>query len=168
MFSRIETLAPKKLTGNRILMSYANNKTYDLWKGFMSRRSAIRNSTGTHLFSLQVYDSSFDFKVFDPHAVFEKWAAVEVTGFDDIPENMEPFLLPGGLYAVFIHTGAAATAGKTFTWIFGTWLPQSGYQLDHRPHFEILGEKYKNDDPASEEEVWIPIRPDTNEARKDV
>jgi len=159
MFSRIETIAQKKLAGMRIRMSYAHNKTHELWKGFMSRRSAIRNSIGTDLFSLQVYPPSFDFNSFDPHALFEKWAAVEVTEFDETPDDMETFLLPGGLYAVFLHKGAAATASKTFTWIFGTWLPQSGYHLDLRPHFEILGEKYKNDDPASEEEVWIPIRP---------
>ncbi|MGK2861531.1 MAG: GyrI-like domain-containing protein [Chitinophagaceae bacterium] len=45
-----------------------------------------------------------------------------------------------------------------FSYIFNTWLPPSGYDLDNRPHFEILGEKYKNDDPLSEEEIWIPIK----------
>jgi AraC family transcriptional regulator len=34
----------------------------------------------------------------------------------------------------------------------------SKYLLDNRPHFETLGEKYKNEDPSSEEEVWIPIK----------
>ncbi len=66
---------------------------------------------------------------------------------------------PSGLYAVFIHKGDASTAPKTFEYIFGTWLPNSEYLLDNRPHFEILGEKYKNEDPNSEEEVWIPIKP---------
>jgi AraC family transcriptional regulator len=37
-------------------------------------------------------------------------------------------------------------------------LPNSNYHLDDRPHFEILGEKYKNADPGSEEEIWIPIK----------
>jgi AraC family transcriptional regulator len=31
--------------------------------------------------------------------------------------------------------------------------------LDDRPHFEVLGEKYKNNDPTSEKEIWIPILP---------
>jgi hypothetical protein len=30
--------------------------------------------------------------------------------------------------------------------------------LDNRPHFEILGEKYKNADPDSEEDVYIPVK----------
>jgi predicted transcriptional regulator YdeE len=89
---------------------------------------------------------------------FEKWAAAEVSDFDSIPENMEPYVLQGGLYAVFMHKGAASTGFKTFQFIFGTWLPQSEYELDNREHFEILGEKYKNEDPDSEEEIWIPIK----------
>lgn len=27
-----------------------------------------------------------------------------------------------------------------------------------QPHFEVLGEKYKDNDPTSEEEIWIPIK----------
>ncbi|MDP5096829.1 MAG: GyrI-like domain-containing protein [Flavobacterium sp.] len=37
-------------------------------------------------------------------------------------------------------------------------MPNSEYQLDNRPHFEILGAKYKNNAPDSEEEIWIPIK----------
>jgi AraC family transcriptional regulator len=42
--------------------------------------------------------------------------------------------------------------------MFREWLPASGYELDDRPHFEILGERYKNNDPDSEEELWFPVR----------
>ena len=51
------------------------------------------------------------------------------------------------------------TGRKTYQYIFETWLTSSEYALDHRPYFEILGEKYKNDDPSSEEEIWIAITP---------
>jgi AraC family transcriptional regulator len=34
----------------------------------------------------------------------------------------------------------------------------SGYEIDARPHFEILGSKYVNADAESEEEIWIPIK----------
>jgi AraC family transcriptional regulator len=57
-----------------------------------------------------------------------------------------------------LHKGAASTGQKIFQYIFETWLPNSGYLLDNRPHFEILGAKYKNEDPDSEEELWIPIK----------
>ena len=78
--------------------------------------------------------------------------------FENIPAGMNPFLLKGGLYAVFVHRGPASSGEKTFRYIFGIWLPASEYVIDDRPHFEILGEKYKHDDPDSEEEIWIPVK----------
>lgn len=154
----IRILSEKKLIGKRILMSFAENKTFELWNSFMPLRKEISNNVNNELISMQVYDESFDFTNFDIHKQFEKWAAIEVSEFNIIPDNIETFVLQGGLYAVFIHKGAASTGPKTFQYIFGTWLPNSEYILDNRPHFEILGEKYKNDDPASEEEIWIPIK----------
>ena len=70
---------------------------------------------------------------------------------------METFSLAGGLYAVFDYKGSSNDP-SIFQFIFGTWLPSSDYVLDDRPHFEVLGDKYKNNDPNSEEEIWIPIR----------
>ncbi|MFC5412794.1 GyrI-like domain-containing protein [Larkinella bovis] len=159
MTPRIEELPAKKLVGKNRKMALANNQTRDLWQSFMPHRKAIRNAVTTDLFSLQVYDPTLDFRDFGPTTEFVKWAAVEVTDFDAIPDGMESFLLPGGLYAVFLYRGRPADFANMFHYIFGVWLPQSAYQLDQRPHFELLGANYKNDDPASEEEVWIPIRP---------
>ena len=71
---------------------------------------------------------------------------------------MEPYVLKGGLYAVFDYVGSSADFHKTFNYIFKEWLPASEYELDKREHFEIMGEKYRNNDPASEEEVWVPVK----------
>ncbi len=72
---------------------------------------------------------------------------------------METYTLVRGLYAVFDYKGLH-TDTKIFYYIFETWLPKSNdYCLDDRPHFEILGAKYKNNDPNSEEQIWIPVRP---------
>jgi AraC family transcriptional regulator len=30
--------------------------------------------------------------------------------------------------------------------------------LNERPHLEVLGNKYKDNDQNSEEELWIPIK----------
>jgi AraC family transcriptional regulator len=156
MTPRIEILSEKKLIGKRLQMSLANNKTKELWQSFMPRRKVIQNSIGTDLYSMQVYHP-LHFNTFDPNNLFEKWATIEVTDFDSIPDEMETYTLPGGLYAVFFYKGSN-TDTQIFQYIFGTWLPNSEYVLDNRPHFEILGEKYKNNDPNSEEEIWIPIK----------
>lgn len=157
MNPRIEILPEKKLIGKRIKLSLSNNKTAELWKSFMPRLKEIQNNIGTDLFSIQKYDVSY-FNTFNPNTEFEKWAAVAVKDFNEIPEDMEPIILAGGLYAVFVHKGDVLTASKTFQYIFGTWLPNSEYILDDRMHFELLGEKYKNNDLSSEEEIWIPIQ----------
>ncbi|KFC61108.1 transcription activator effector binding protein [Flavobacterium gilvum] len=135
-------------------MSLTNNKTHELWRSFMPKRSEILNPVSTDLFSVQIYEPSY-FEAFNPNATFEKWATLEVSDFNNIPSKMESFTLPGGLYAVFELKGHDTVI---FDYIFRTWIPNSEYVLDKRPHFEILGEKYKLNDPDSEEEIWIPIK----------
>ena len=71
--------------------------------------------------------------------------------------EFDHFVLEGGLYAVFDYKGSSADP-SIFQYIYTDCLPKSEYLLDDRPHFEILGEKYKNNDPESEEEIWIPIK----------
>ena len=70
---------------------------------------------------------------------------------------MEKFTLEGGLYAVFDYKGLPGNP-EIFQYIFTEWLPGSGYLLDNRPHFEVIGAKYKANSPESEEEIWIPIK----------
>lgn len=155
----IQTLHPKKLVGKHLTTTMANNRTAELWKSFMPQRKAIPNSVDPDLISMQVFPVGFSFQNFDVHAPFEKWAAIEVSNYLQIPDGMESFDLPGGLYAVFLHKGPASEGERTFRYIFREWLPQSGYALDNRPHFEVLGAKYKNNEPDSEEEIWIPVKP---------
>lgn len=152
---RIETLEPKKLVGVRLEMSFSGDRTPELWRRFMPRRHEVSSRVGRGYISMKVFRC-------DPapgaDALFEGWAAVEVENHDQIPEGMEPYVLAGGRYAVFVHEGPAAGAPETFGYIFGTWLPRSSYVLDGREHFEILPEDYRPDDPEAKEEVWIPIR----------
>ncbi len=158
MNPRLEMTAERKLVGKCLRMSMASNRTRDLWKSFMISRKEIRNAVTTDLLSMQVFDHDHNFNEFDPNKEFDKWAVTEVASFDAVPAGMNTYVLPAGLYAVFLHKGPASAGAKTFQYIFGVWLPQSEYVIDQRPHFEVLGAKYKNDDPDSEEEIWIPIR----------
>lgn len=144
----------KKLLGICLEMSLAENRTGELWRSFMPRLKEIETRVGNNLYSLQVYDEDY-FQQFDPLREFEKWALAEVKNFSVIPDEMEPFELRGGMYAVFQHKGMGT---EIFQFIFSEWLPKSGYLLDNRPHFEILGEKYKHGSPDSEEEIWIPVK----------
>jgi AraC family transcriptional regulator len=156
MEPRIENLSEKKLIGIRLIMSFADFKIGELWKSFLPRRKEITNNLTNDLISMAIY-KPMHFVDFKPTNEFEKWAMVEVKDFKSVPFDMETFTLKDGLYAVFNYKGSS-TDNSIFQYIFGTWLPNSDYFLDDRPHFEVLGEKYKNADPNSEEEIWIPIR----------
>jgi AraC family transcriptional regulator len=157
MFSRIESHAERKLVGQKLKMSFSSNKTKLLWQSFMPFRGEIRNKIGSDLFSVEVYTPNF-FENYGPDSEFEKWAAVEVTKFEKIPDGMETLVCPAGLYAVFIHRGPASAGELTYRYIFESWLPNSNYSLDDRPHLAIMGPKYKHEEQDSEEEIWIPIK----------
>lgn len=158
MKPRIEQLTDKHFVGMKMRMSFANNKTGLLWQNFMSRRKEIKHLIHPDLYSIEVYGAGF-FNPFRPTEEFEKWAAVEVSTVETIPEAMETITIPSGLYAVFLHTGAANLASQTYEYVLGTWIPNSVYDLDVRPHFAVMGDKYKNNDPESQEELWFPIVP---------
>lgn len=158
MLPRIKSISEKKLVGKRLTMNFMDNKTFELWKSFMPRRMEIKNSITTDLISMRVYSDSYSFKNFNPAAHFDKWATMEVSCFEDIPPEMETYIIPAGLYAIFDYKGLN-TDTRIFDYIYGEWLPNnSEYGLDYRPHFEVMGKNYKNNDPESEEEIWIPVK----------
>ena len=155
---KIVEIPERKLVGVRAETSLAQNKTPVIWQQFMPRRNEIKSIANNDLYSMRIYDN-FNPKTFTPETLFEEWAAIEVTEFRDVPEGMITHIVTGGKYSVFIHKGIAGDFPKVAQYIFGTWLPMSGYKLDNREHFAIMGEKYLgHDNPDSAEEIWVPIK----------
>lgn len=152
----IITFPETHLTGMSSTMSFAQNTTQQLWQRFMPRRKEV-NALNSDLFSVQYYPEGF-FASFNPTTAFTKCAAVHVQPGAAVPQDMETFVIPGGKYAVFQYKGNPANGAEVFRYILTEWLPQSGYVLDHRPHFEILGDKYKNGSNDSEEAIYIPVK----------
>lgn len=155
MNPQIKIFPSTKFIGKNLSFSYSDYRAFELWSSFMSRGNEIQNTIGTALYNIQVNPENFDF---NPKTPFVKWAAMEVSAFDCIPDGMETLEISEGLYAVFQYKGNQSGAASFFNQIYSVWLPNSDYELDYRPQFEILGEKYKNNDSNSEEEIWIPIR----------
>ena len=151
----IKIFPETKFIGKNLSFSYTDYRAFELWSSFMPRRNEIQNALGKDLFNIQINPENFDF---DPQTEFVKWAVVPVSDFDFVPEGMQLLIVEEGLYAVFNHIGDASKARETFGYIYGVWLPNSEYELDNRPQFEILGEKYKNNAADSEEEIWIPVK----------
>ncbi len=154
---RIKQFEETYLIGMRKLMTLEENTTSKLWRAFMPRLGEIDHIHGAGLYSVQIYPPGFRFQ--SRSVPFEKWAAVPAK-VSVPPDGLETLIIPSGLYAVFTHHGPASTFHKTIAHIFGNWLPNSPYEMDQRPQFEIMAPDYLGPDhPDSEEEVWIPLKP---------
>lgn len=152
------TIRERKLVGMKIRTSLSENGTFWLWSKFKPKVQEITNKKNRDFYSVQIFDEDLEFSRFTPQTTFEKWAAVEVNSFENVPDALEIFLISAGKYAVFIHKGLPNEFPKTSRYIFEEWLPVCGFDLDNRPHFEIMNEHYRPDNPKAEEEVWVPIR----------
>lgn len=154
--AKIVNAKARKLIGISEIMSLKHNSTTELWQSFGPHLSTIRHQKSKERISLQIYPKNY-FKYFNPNLEFEKWAAVEVSEFPEPKAKLNSLSIPAGLYAVFQYQGLSGDP-SIFEYIYGEWIAQSDYELDERPHFEILGPNYRNNDPLSEEEIWIPIK----------
>ena len=155
MTPKIKTFPTTKFIGKNRSFTYADYRAFELWSSFMPRRNEIQNPIGTELFNIQINPENFDFQ---PNTPYTKWAAVAVSTFQNIPDGMESLEIQEGLYAVFNYKGDQSNVAEFFKSIYTEWLPSSDYELENRPQFEILCEKYKNNSPEAEEEIWIPIK----------
>jgi AraC family transcriptional regulator len=76
-------------------------------------------------------------------------------------EGLRTLLLGGGLYAVTRHIGPYEGLEEKSDYIYGAWLPESGYSLR-----EDGGFNHYLQDPGSlppeqwETDVYLPVRPD--------
>lgn len=158
MTHRIEHIDERFVVGMNTQTSLLsiNDKTRQLAQSFMPRRAEVQSRIGKHVFSIQNYTKDYDPK--DVNSEFEKWVAVEVESLEDVPEDMAEFVIASGTYVVFSFKGAMSDFPESRRYIFQEWLPQSGYQLDQKAHFEILSEDYSKDLQNIKEEIWIPIR----------
>ena len=147
-----------RLIGFRVQTSFVDDRTSELWRGFRAVRPAIAGRIGNESYSVKVYDASYSFSPFDPSAEFDKWAAVAVNDDAAVSHGLESLIIPAGNYAEFIHVGPASAAPRTFGYILGEWLPASEFELDLRPHFEILPEGYDPFAEDAEERILIPVR----------
>ena len=154
----IRQIEPRKLVGMRETMSLTVDKTFELFRSFGPRTKEIQDRVSSNTYCARIYRGGIDMESFTPNTVFEKWAAVEVSNFENVPAGLEPLIIPAGAYAVFVHKGPASTFFQTSEPLFRKWLETSDFELDERPHFEILGVGYRPDNQDAEEEIWFPVR----------
>lgn len=155
---KIVEIEDRKLVGICVKTTLSENNTLELWQNFKPRVKEIKDRSDTKFYSVQNFEKGLKLEQLTLQTEFEKWAAVRVKSFDQIPDKLENLTIPKGKYAVFIHHGTPQAFAKTSAFIYGVWLPTSEFELDERPHFEVMSANYHPADPNAEEEVWIPIK----------
>lgn len=147
----------RHLVGLSMTTRLAENAASALWRAFKPRVREINGRISTDFFSVQICDDLPGIAEMTPNTQFRKWAAVEVGDAAAAPQGMESLRISAGMYAVFIYRGLPQDFPQTAAYIFGEWLPRSGYRLADRPQFEIMGANYRYDDSEAREEIWVPI-----------
>ncbi|MGZ4031605.1 MAG: AraC family transcriptional regulator [Tumebacillaceae bacterium] len=128
-----------------------NEQIPELWEQFNPRVGEIKNRT----------DLSTFYGVCIPadDAKFSYMAAVEVSSLEEVPDGMIGYTIPAQQYAVFTHRGPVWTIQDTMQQIYGSWLPQTGYEFAKAPDLEVYGEKFMGPANAdSEMEICVAIK----------
>jgi len=119
------------------------NKLLDLWDEFIPRMDEVPNAI-----------SKIGFGLIEQTAknaeLLNYYSAMQVSSTAELPSDMVSLTVSAGRYAHFTHTGNPMLLDDTVNYIYGTWLPRSGYEHSGDMDIEIYGEGYI---PGSSESV---------------
>ena len=152
--------SPRWAIGLCTKTSVENSRIPWLWEQFLSRKQEIQEQlpSGAN-YGISIYEKHLTLQDMDETTEYLEIACCETAAAAQPPAGMTKYKIPEGLYAVFIHKGPVATMTDTYNYIFGTWLFQSPYQLDHRDTFEQYStDYYGSDHPDSLTRIFLPIQ----------
>ncbi len=155
MEPKIITYPSFTLVGMRYYGKNENQEIARLWGEFNQRIGEIgglQNETGDAAIGLCVTPENAP-----SDGSFEYVAGFPVSQVGVVPEGFVVREIPAHTYAVFAHKGSLAGLGKTYEFIYETWLPQSGYQVAAKLDFEYYDQDFKNFEPDSIFYIYVPI-----------
>lgn len=141
------------------LMANFNDETKssipDLWSVFAPRMgeitARIEGTTYGVCFPAALDDENFDYMT-----------AVPVENFDSVPEGMVARTVPAHKFAVFTHKTGDDTMHndlqKSVQYIWGTWLPNSGYEHAKVPDFELYDSRMDTMTGKGEFDLYLPVK----------
>lgn len=125
-----------------------------VWRRFRPHIEKIPHRRGTHTLGvIEVLDRSA--------GAIAYTAAVEVERIGKLPRDLYGKTLTGGRFAVFTHKLASRDIGgelrRTFGFIYGTWVPNSGAKLRAPYDLELYDDRFDNKTISGEVEIWVPV-----------
>lgn len=133
--------------GSYLMIGRAFNTLYR-WAQARNTISDITNVIG-------IYDD-------DPFAIPEKQLCSRACLMFEHPVKLEPPLsrveIAGGLCAVLRHQGPYADMRLAYQWLYGRWLPNSGYLVANMPVFEVYLNHPRDTMPADLlVDIYLPV-----------
>lgn len=149
-----------KLVGKRVLSDGKDRKIMRLWREFLeeSREIPLRVNSTDFIGHFRYVEVEEKESLNGWRKMLEYMAAVEVKDFSEVPPGMVTKVIPEQLYARFRHKGSLHRISERYIYIFGTWLPFSGYIRSGGPDFEYYGENFNSpDNEEAEMDIYIAI-----------
>ncbi|MBL8643981.1 MAG: AraC family transcriptional regulator [Rhodospirillaceae bacterium] len=147
---RFETAAPFALAGLNQSYSFATmNDIPEQWDRMQPYLGTTPNQIGKRSYGVchNMHSGGFDY-----------FAGVQVANINALPPALAALSIPGGLYAVFAHTGPI-TAIRDSIDAAWTWLKTSGRQpAGPAMHMEVYLEDWAHDKDGNLE-LWTPVKP---------
>ncbi len=148
---------PKIVLNNEILViglmqivKPGDKSIHKLWRDLNSRKSEIVNAVKpNYMLGLSEYMPDIT-----DESEFVYFACIEVDDLCNIPQGMKTKVICPSKYAVFSHKGPIEELKKTYNYIYGAWLPYSGYELAELDTIELYY-PYNN---TSMLDIYIPIK----------
>ena len=85
-------------------------------------------------------------------------AAISVQGTPEAGGDIHMGEIPGGEYAVYLHTGPYEKLESVYHDLYGKWLPASGKELAPYCGFEVYLNSPQDTPPEElQTEIWIPL-----------
>ena len=124
------------------------------WEAFERRIGDIPNRVGSATYGMCCAPESST----DGNQGFAYVAGVQTDTLDAVPTGLVGLEVPARDYAVFTYAGGIGpTLPRTLQYIFGEWLPESGFEAES-PDFEYYDDEF---DPATGTGtfyIYVPVR----------
>jgi len=146
-----------KVIGIASIYQHDDFDIMNLWSVFKQRKEEISN-IAFPMNGFGIYENYQEGVAEKEHTIFTYLCCVGVTTLSDIPRDMVGRAIPEQVYAVFTHKGDVDNIDNTLSYIWGDWLPASGYTYTNRPDFELFSDRYNPESKKSEIDLYIPIK----------
>lgn len=130
-----------------------------LWPEFIKQLDGVKNKKGQDKGRFITYGVCQEVWI-DEHIqdYFRYYAAVEVDPGTKPPQGMELIKIEKQKYAIFTHRTGIKNLDHTNQYIWGTWLPQSGYELAPASDLEVYPGDFQPPEHDVPIEIWVPLK----------